>query len=154
MKQRAHLKTNAVPIDPTPLRKTHKLAIDLRSPITANSPPNTPSRLQTATHSTMMTTEHYQSISPAGSNNHTDSSRAGPSSHAGPSTSTGPSTNTLPNLVHDQTRFNESWALAIAKEKKQMAHPATMGTTSFRGATMQGPARTWEYTSESFHHRR
>jgi len=39
-------------IDPTPLPKTPKLAIDLRSPITANSPPSPPFHLQSTTDKT------------------------------------------------------------------------------------------------------
>jgi len=47
-----HSPQNRVPIDLTPLPKTQKLALDLRSPITADSPPNPPSSLQTATKRT------------------------------------------------------------------------------------------------------
>jgi hypothetical protein len=50
------LTSKSVSIDLIPLSKTHKLAIELRSPITANSPPNPPSHLQTTTHK--MSTEH------------------------------------------------------------------------------------------------
>jgi len=98
------------PIDPTSLPKTHKLAIDLRSPITAIPPPNQPSNLQTARNSNKMSTEYTQSISATGSSGHTGSSIARPS------TSMLPPTNASPNNVYDHRQFIESLALAIKKE--------------------------------------
>jgi len=52
-KQRAHLTKS--PNWPNPPSKTYKQTIDLRPPITANSPPNPLSHLQT-------TTKHYQDV--------------------------------------------------------------------------------------------
>ena len=43
--QNKELTSKRAPIDLTPLPKTHKLATDLGSPITANSPPIPPSHL-------------------------------------------------------------------------------------------------------------
>jgi len=123
------LTSTRVPIDLTPLPKTHKLAIDLRSPINANSPPNRPSHLQTATHSTKMSTEHSWSTSAASSTGRTGTSSAEPSSHAGTSTSAGPSANAMPNHVHHQRLLITFLALTIVKEKKQIPLPGTMGTT-------------------------
>jgi len=90
------LTSKRVPIDITPLPKTHKLAIDLGSPITANSPPDPPSDLQTTTNSTKMSLQHSQSSSAAGSSVRTGSSGAGPSA------STLPPANARPNNVYEQ----------------------------------------------------
>jgi hypothetical protein len=126
------LTSKRVSIDLTPLSKTHKLAIDLRSPITANSPPDPPFHLQTATHK--MSTEHSRSTSAAGPSGRTTSSSAGPSSQAGSSTSAGPAANASPNHAHNQRQFIGSLALAIAMEKKQMPLPANLGAPVFGGA--------------------
>jgi len=131
-KQRAHLKKSAN--WPDPPSTTHKPTIDLSSPITANTPPNPPFHLQTATNSTKMATEHSRSTSTTGPSGRSVSTSAGPSSQAGSSTSAGLSTNTLPNHAHDQRQFIELLALAIPKKQKQMPHLGTMGTPVFGGA--------------------
>jgi len=131
-KQRAHLKKSTNWCNPP--FKTQKLAIDLRSPITVNSPPNPPSHLQTATNSTKISTEHSRSTSAAGPSGCTAPSSAGSSSHASTSTRAGPSTNALPNHAHDQSQFIESFALTITKQKKQMPQLGTMGAPVCGGA--------------------
>ena len=125
------LTSKRAPIDLNPPSKTHKLAIDLRSPITANSPPNPPYHLQTATHK--MSTENSRFTYAVGPSGCTPSSSAGPSSQAGSSTSAGCSANALPNDAHDQRQFINSLALAFVKEKKHMSLPGTMGAPVLRG---------------------
>ena len=130
-KERTSKRTSIIPPS---LPRTHKLAINLRSPITANSPPNLSSHLQTAANNTKMSIEHSRSTSAAGSSGHTASSSAGPSSYAGSSTCAGPSANALPNHVHVPWQFIESLPVAITKEKTQMPLPGTMGPPGFGGA--------------------
>jgi len=81
-----------------------------------------------------MSTEHTRSASAtAGSSGRASFSNAGPSSDPGSSASAGPSANASCNHVHDQMQFIESFALAIAKEKRQMPLPGTMGAPVFGG---------------------
>jgi len=136
-----------VPIDLTPLPKTHKLAIDLRSPITGNSPPNPPSHLQTAINSIKMLTEQYRSTSATGCSRRTSSSSAGLSSQAGFSTSAGSSANASPNHAHHQRQLIKSLALAIRKEKKQMLLQGTMGAPVFGGADVSKFIEVYERLS-------
>jgi len=122
------------PIDRTPVPKTHKQVIYLKSPITANSSPNPPFHLQTSTNSTKMSTEHTWYTSGASSSSHIAFSSTWAASPAGWSTSTGPSNHTLPDHVQNQKHFIKSFALAIAKEQKQIARPGRMGAPVFEGA--------------------
>jgi len=120
--QNKDLTSKRVPINLTALPTTHKLAIDLRLPITANSPPNPPSQVQTVTNSTKMSPAHSRSTSAASSTGNTSSSSAGPYAK------------TLCNHVHHQVSLIESFTLAIANEMKQMPVPGTMGASRFGGA--------------------
>jgi len=81
-----------------------------------------------------MSSEHSQSTSAAGPSGCTTSSSAGPSSQGGSSTSTGPSANASPNHAHDQWQFVEYLSFAIAKQKKQIPLPGTLGAPVFGGA--------------------
>jgi len=119
------------PIDPTPLPKTHKLGIDLRSPIAVYSSPNPPSHLHTASNITQLSTEHSRSTSAAGCIGSTAASRTGRSSHAGSSSIAGPWANCSPNHVHNLRQFIKSLALAITKEKKHIPLLRTMGAPGF-----------------------
>jgi len=47
--RKKELTSKRAPINPTLLPRTHKLAIDLRPPIAANSPPKPPSDFETVT---------------------------------------------------------------------------------------------------------
>jgi len=122
------LTSKRAPIDLTPLLKIHKLAIDLRSPITANSPPYPTSHLQTATNSNKMSTQDSGSSFAAGS-----CGRIGPSS-ATTSASTLLPTNASSNNAYNHRQFSDSLPLAIAKEKLQMPLLGTMGALVFGGA--------------------
>jgi hypothetical protein len=126
--QNKDLTSKRAPIDLTPLPKTQKLAIDLRSPITANLSPNPASHLQTSTNSTKMSTEQSQSTSAAGSPGHIASSTTGPACHAGAFC------NDWYNHPHNQRQCIEFLAVPSSKGKKQIPLVGTMGTPVFGGA--------------------
>jgi len=98
-------------LDPTALPKTHKLAVDLTSQITANSQPNSLSHLRTATNSTKMSTENSWSTSATSFGGHTGSP------------SPGPSANTSPNHVHDERQLSEFLAHRHRERKEENATP-------------------------------
>jgi len=94
-----------------------------------------------------MSTERSRSTSATGPSGCNASSSAGRPTQAGFSTSAGPFGNALPNHVHNQRQLIESLALAIAKEKKEIPLPGTMGTPVFGGADITKPIKAYESIS-------
>jgi len=119
------LTSKGSPIDLTPLPKTHKLAIDLISPITANSPPDPPSHFQNTTNSTKMSSGLSRSTSAAGSSGRTGFSiaRLSPSAML--------PINYLANNANNEKQFIKSLALTIAQAKMQLPLRGTMGALVF-----------------------
>jgi len=122
-------------IGPTPLRTTHKLAIDHRLPNTPNSPAKSPPSLLIATAIQItMVSGYTQSMSATASfSGHGQSSSPKCATITVISTNYRPFINTPLNHVHDQIQFMMSLALAIEEEQRQMPLITTIGASVIRG---------------------